>query len=209
MIPFETEWKMLAVPSSSPSNCPNCEFLGKKPRLSINCNNDILMCQVCGTKWREVSTHLQKNEPALFLPMPVTRKNTIHKISSFVIVFTFVSLAGLLLLNEWTTQIPDEITVSSISQKHLSLSRISTEIFDNSNGGILIVSGEVRNNSPFSQRVPSVVMYSGRKGSSGYYYRIYHPALQNLAPGASFRFRISIRKPKGNTGSIKLKFSDA
>lgn len=209
MIPFETEWVMSAVPSPFNSNCPNCEFLGNDPALPISCGDGILMCQVCDTKWREVDTRPKQKAPPQHMPPSIAEKTKSQAISSFVIAVVFACLAGLLLLNEWTTQFPDEITVSSNSQEYLSLSHISIESFDNSNGDILVVSGEVRNNSPFNQSVPSVVMHSGHKGSSGYFNWIYHPALQNLAPGASFRFRTSISKPGGSAGSIRLKFGGA
>jgi len=197
------------------NSCPNCQYLHGttgRPRIAAD---GALICKCCNTRWREIGNRNTAGaDPriskvsAFSTPIAISTPRTNPKnrpltrpwnvVGSLVVVLFGLAYIAILPTGakQQLLKVPDQLVLRNISVENLQ----------NTNTPIWVISGRVTNYSSNHLRVPAISMRSGLKGSSGYVDRIYHPALQNLAPGASFSFRTSIRKPVGNTGGIKLEF---
>jgi hypothetical protein len=191
------------------SNCPKCEFGEDKSIRPLVVGDGICLCRNCGNRWRVIDS----DEGALqLLDTHVTKvdnRSLAPKSSSgFFAIFAVVLVVSVFFSIYKFVEPVTHTQILSQTQP-LTISDLSVENFKNTNTKIWVVSGEIRNNSDHKINVPSVVIFSGEKGSSGYFSRTYYPALQILAPGAKFRFRTSFRKPVGGSDFIKVKFTGA
>ncbi len=197
-------------------NCPQCDFSEREPIAPLNIGDGICLCRNCGNRWRVIGGNkIECSAENLALTENCTICDEKRKLVPFILSsppgFAIVTLVIFVVVFISVFKSVEPATGSRISNggQALNISGIRVENFGNGAGKIWIVTGEIRNNSDQKRVVPSVIMYAGEKGSSGYFSRTYHPALQKLAPGAKFRFRTSFRKPVGGSNFIRVKFAGA
>ncbi len=200
----------------SPS-CPNCEFTKGNCGKPSPCGDGTMICATCNTRWRDIA-HLPKSEftpqktgkrkITISLPSAISANNTrplsLRSAGLYAVLAVFLGSSIVFSYNFYQRNF--NIKSDNTAPGELILGQISVKNIQNINTPVWVISGTVSNNSTNILNVPSILMSSGTKGSSGYFTWTYHPALQILSPGSNFRFRTSVRKPLGNSGGIELKF---
>ena len=209
------------APAHSQS-CPNCAFLHNDAGNSQARTDDLMVCLQCNTKWREIikpasisssyspihnkSLHTNINLKLNAVTMPSALQTqassfaakyiilaTVFVFTAFSFFFSRAYFQNTPLAQEPTPPALEiaEISINNLHNAQLQHWRISGKVFNNSNNYL---------------HIPPIRMQADNKGSGGYFNFTYKPALQTLAPGASFRFRISVHKPVGSADNIVLKF---
>ncbi len=195
---------MLHANQKCTTSCPVCEYQGKETGGQTFNRDNSLLCQNCGAHWRVVPRKTKRTHQ-------LTSNSTSAVKKPFFTYSAPIAFGGLFIAAIYFVTPPALFVSPKIKQftnaEPLSIGDIIVKNIARTNGKILVVSGEVHNNSLNRLPVPPLLMYWGHKGSSGYIERTYYPALQYLAPGASFKFQTSIGKPVGGAKSVKLKFA--
>lgn len=204
--------------STSPA-CPNCEFSGVPSGHATLQANSTWLCHACNTTWRELDA-VSKPLPILKTSKPVSQttppasavsahfsNTTSTKSAKYGTRLFSTALLGVLAVGALGFYFSNSVPKPPELPKQLIIDNIKINETQHLNSTIWVISASILNNTANQVAVPAIEMQFGRRGSSGYFNRIYNPALQSLSPGARFNIRTSVRKPSEGSGEVKLEFA--
>jgi hypothetical protein len=218
-------------------SCPTCDYkygLAGQPRMNANGS---MTCKVCNSQWRELNgPNIDHSEVRISSQPDLICESSIRSTSnilssdfmqkrpgfslgfwpgsspafslSFVSISVGIIITLLVATTVWRSQeLPSKYSTQLDKFNALILDNIKVEQRINNHARFWEITARVSNHSAHSINVPSIVMKSGVKGSSGYFDRTYRPALQKLAPGSNLIIRTSVHQPKGSNKDIQLEFA--
>ena len=209
--------------------CPTCEYQHGHVGQCVAQPDGLLTCNICKSNWRDLNKFLNTDgesitrsqpfithsalagamdclNPRPLKPADNTRvRSGIWALSTVLFGVLIILLAGGgyrgLVSGNFSGQ-------AKIQSSALILENIKVEDHNNNQAAFWVITARISNKSVHTVTVPTVLMRSGNKGSSGYFGWSYTPALQKLSPGTNLIIRTSIHKPFGSSKNIEMEFAD-